>query len=81
MDLLGTLLMALSGLSTRTVRMADRLTLCPSKEYSIMLKREREGERERDTGEQEGSLRFSFHGLLDRFRPPSEVEANGTPVA
>lgn len=29
--------MARSGLSTRTVRMADRLALCPSKEYSITL--------------------------------------------
>lgn len=35
--LLGTRLMARSGLSTRTVRMAERLTLCPSREYSIML--------------------------------------------
>lgn len=38
--LLGTLLMARSGLSTRTVRMADRLALWPSREYSITLKRE-----------------------------------------
>lgn len=35
--LLGTLLMARSGRSTRTVRIADKLTLCPSREYSIML--------------------------------------------
>lgn len=35
--LLGTLLMARRGRSTRTVRMAERLTLCPSREYSIML--------------------------------------------
>lgn len=35
--LLGTRLMARRGRSTRTVRMADRLTLCPSREYSIML--------------------------------------------
>lgn len=34
---LGTRLMARRGRSTRTVRMAERLTLCPSKEYSIML--------------------------------------------
>lgn len=38
--LLGTLLMARSGLSTRTVRMADRLALCPSREYSITLQTE-----------------------------------------
>lgn len=37
--LLGTRLMARRGRSTRTVRMADRLTLCPSREYSIMLGR------------------------------------------
>lgn len=35
--LLGTRLMARRGRSTRTVRMAERLTLCPSREYSIML--------------------------------------------
>ena len=35
--LLGTRLMARRGRSTRTVRMAERLTLCPSKEYSIIL--------------------------------------------
>lgn len=34
---LGTRLMARRGRSTRTVRMAERLTLCPSREYSIML--------------------------------------------
>lgn len=34
--------MARSGRSTRTVRMADRLTLCPSREYSIMLQGKRE---------------------------------------
>lgn len=36
--LLGTLLMARSGRRTRTVRIADKLTLCPSREYSIMLR-------------------------------------------
>lgn len=34
--------MARSGRSTRTVRIADRLTLCPSREYSIMLQGKRE---------------------------------------
>lgn len=43
--LLGTLLMARSGRSTRTVRIADRLTLCPSSEYSIMLRGKRRGVR------------------------------------
>lgn len=43
--LLGTLLMARSGRSTRTVRIADRLTLCPSREYSIMLRGKRRGVR------------------------------------
>lgn len=43
--LLGTLLMARSGLSTRTVRMADRLALCPSREYSITLQTENHSER------------------------------------
>lgn len=42
MPLLGTLLMARSGLSTRTVRMADRLALWPSREYSITLKTQRD---------------------------------------
>lgn len=32
-------MMARRGRSTRTVRMAERLTLCPSREYSIMLGR------------------------------------------
>lgn len=41
--LLGTRLMARRGRSTRTVRMAERLTLCPSREYSIMLGRAEEG--------------------------------------
>lgn len=45
--LLGTLLMARSGRSTRTVRIADRLTLCPSREYSIMLRGKRRGVRAR----------------------------------
>lgn len=36
---LGTLLMARSGRRTRTVRIADRLTLCPSSEYSSILRR------------------------------------------
>lgn len=47
--LLGTRLMARSGRSTRTVRMAERLTLCPSREYSIMLGKGRlkEGARRR----------------------------------
>ena len=40
--------MARSGRSTRTVRIADKLTLCPSREYSIML-REKE-ERCQDVG-------------------------------
>lgn len=35
--LLGTLLIALSGRSTRTVRMADRLMFCRSSEYSTIL--------------------------------------------
>lgn len=35
--LLGTRLMARRGRNTRTVRMAERLTLCPSREYSIIL--------------------------------------------
>ena len=39
---LGTLLMARSGLSTRTVRMADRLALWPSSEYSNTLRTESE---------------------------------------
>lgn len=38
-NLLGTLLMARSGRSTRTVLIADRLTLCPSREYSSILQR------------------------------------------
>lgn len=37
---LGTLLMARSGRRTRTVLIADRLTLCPSSEYSSILYRE-----------------------------------------
>lgn len=45
-DLLGTLLMARSGLSTRTVRMADRLALWPSREYSITLSTERKAGKE-----------------------------------
>lgn len=36
---LGTLLMARSGRRTRTVLIADRLTLCPSSEYSSILQR------------------------------------------
>lgn len=36
-NLLGTLLMARSGRRTRTVLIADRLTLCPSSEYSSIL--------------------------------------------
>lgn len=36
---LGTLLMARSGRRTRTVLTADRLTLCPSSEYSSILQR------------------------------------------
>ena len=36
---LGTLLMALSGRRTRTVLIADRLTLCPSSEYSNILRK------------------------------------------
>lgn len=37
MSLLGTLLMALRGRRTRTVRMADRLIFCRSSEYSTIL--------------------------------------------
>lgn len=48
-DLLGTLLMARSGRSTRTVRMADRLALWPSSEYSITL--ETQSERRSDRGQ------------------------------
>lgn len=40
--------MARKGLSTRTVRMADKLTLCPSSEYSNML---REKEKRNQGGE------------------------------
>lgn len=39
-DSLGTRLMALRGLRTRTVRMADRLMFCRSSEYSTILRRE-----------------------------------------
>lgn len=39
--LLGTLLMALRGRSTRTVRMADRLMFCRSSEYSTILEEEK----------------------------------------
>lgn len=38
-NLLGTLLMARSGRRTRTVLIADRLTLCPSSEYSSILQK------------------------------------------
>lgn len=41
-DSLGTRLMALRGLKTRTVRMADRLMFCRSKEYSTILQRDGE---------------------------------------
>lgn len=41
--LLGTLLMALSGRSTRTVRMADRLMFWRSREYSTILCRGHKG--------------------------------------
>lgn len=44
-DSLGTRLMALRGLRTRTVRMADRLMFCRSREYSTILQRK---ERVRD---------------------------------
>lgn len=36
-NLLGTLLMALSGRRTRTVRTAEKLTFCRSSEYSSIL--------------------------------------------
>lgn len=48
--LLGTRLMARRGRSTRTVRMAERLTLCPSREYSIMLGEQRCSGREEPRG-------------------------------
>lgn len=51
---LGTLLMALRGRSTRTVRMADRLIFCRSSEYSTILDRgyrQREKERQRKHSE------------------------------
>ena len=51
--LLGTRLMARRGRSTRTVRMAERLTLCPSREYSIMLGA---GQRERGLRRPTGAL-------------------------
>lgn len=38
---LGTLLMALSGRRTRTVRIADRLMFCRSSEYSTILDKQR----------------------------------------
>lgn len=38
-DLLGTLLMALSGRKTRTVRTAEKLTFCRSREYSSILQK------------------------------------------
>lgn len=38
-DLLGTLLMALSGRRTRTVRTAEKLTFCRSREYSSILRK------------------------------------------
>lgn len=46
---LGTLLMALRGRRTRTVRMADRLIFCRSREYSTILEKptERVGKREK----------------------------------
>lgn len=50
--LLGTLLMARSGLSTRTVRMADRLALCPSREYSITLETENHSETDISVGQE-----------------------------
>lgn len=37
MDSLGTLLMALRGLSTRTVLTAEKLTFCRLREYSSIL--------------------------------------------
>lgn len=37
LDLLGTLLIALSGRSTLTVLMAVKLTFCRSREYSTIL--------------------------------------------
>lgn len=48
--LLGTRLMARRGRSTRTVRMAERLTLCPSREYSIMLGEQECSGREKPRG-------------------------------
>lgn len=62
-DLLGTLLMARNGLRTRTVRMAERLTLCPSREYSIML-----GERERRKETQEVRKRRGLAPLFEKHR-------------
>lgn len=52
---LGTLLMALRGRRTRTVRMADRLIFCRSSEYSTILGtqtdtevKDRENQREKE---------------------------------
>lgn len=46
-SLLGTLLMALRGRSTRTVRMADKLMFCRSREYSTILgRRNTKGDKE-----------------------------------
>lgn len=54
---LGTLLMALSGRRTLTVRMADRLIFCRSSEYSTILekvdKREQIRNDRRQIGEEE----------------------------
>lgn len=41
---LGTLLMALRGRRTRTVRMADRLMFCRSSEYSTILDKQTQRE-------------------------------------
>lgn len=49
MFLLGTLLMALRGRRTRTVRIAERLMFCRSREYSTIL--HKQTEREAEVGE------------------------------
>lgn len=48
MFLLGTLLMALRGRSTRTVRMAERLMFCRSSEYSTILGKQKDSREDRE---------------------------------
>lgn len=51
MDSLGTLLMALSGLSTRTVLTAEKLTFCRLREYSSILQPRERKKEQRKTSE------------------------------